>query len=65
MEEPKFEFNFTVLSKQNYEDDDWLSKRSELRAYGFWSGWIDEGPRGEKVNFFNISGYIETTNSLY
>ncbi len=36
-----------------------------MRAYGFWSGYIDEGVKGEKVDFFNITGYIETTNSIY
>jgi len=35
-----------VLSKEKYESEDWLSKHSELRAYGFWSGWIDEGEKG-------------------
>ena len=32
--------------------------KNELRAYGYWSGWIDEGRRGERVDFFNITGYI-------
>lgn len=43
----------------------WLSERNQIRAYGYWSGYVDEGKKGERVEFFNISGYIETTNSIY
>ena len=56
--QPEFEINFTVLSKEHYREEDWLVSKNELRAYGYWSGWIDEGRRGEKVDFFNITGYI-------
>lgn len=54
-----------MLSKEHHEESDWLGRKNELRAYGFWSGWIDEGKKGQKVDFFNISGYIETKNSVY
>jgi len=36
----------------------WLSEYNQLRAYGFWSGYVDEGKNGERVDFFNISGFI-------
>jgi hypothetical protein len=38
---PVFEFNFTVLSEERVSENFWLSERNELRAYGFWSGWIE------------------------
>jgi hypothetical protein len=65
IEQPSFEVNFTVLSQEDYHEDNWITERNERRAYGFWSGWFDEGKKGEKVSFFNISGYIETVNSIY
>lgn len=45
-------------------EEGWISERNERRAYGFWSGWVEE-PEGERVDFFNITGYLQTTNSLY
>jgi hypothetical protein len=43
-----------------------LGAKNELRAYGYWTGWIDEGNKGvNNISFFNITGYIETKNSLY
>ena len=65
VDQPKFDINFTMLSKETVEEEWWFNRKSEIRTYGFWSGWIDEGPKGEKVNFFNISGYLESTNSIY
>ena len=63
--QPSFEVNFTILSQEKYQENNWLTERNEHRAYGFWSGWFDEGSLGERVNFFNITGYIETVNSIY
>jgi hypothetical protein len=44
--QPSFEVNFTVLSQENYREDNLITERNERRAYGFWSGWFDEGRKG-------------------
>jgi hypothetical protein len=44
--QPSFEVNFTILSQEKYHENNWITERNEVRAYGFWSGWFDEGKKG-------------------
>lgn len=58
--------NFLVLHKTTHFEDMGIIKNDMIKAEGHWRGYImDPENLTNKIEFYEMSGLIETANSIF